>query len=64
MIFRTIRLKRLSFQNVHDALSYLLDIIYIRLGLTFPGQIVGIPIDSYCAPLWQMCFCFLMKEIL
>ena len=40
-----------SCQNVCDALSYLLDNIYIRVGTKLYRQIVGIPIDTYCAPL-------------
>ena len=34
-----------------DALSYLLDNIYIRFGSKLYGQIVGIPMDINCAPL-------------
>ena len=35
-----------SCQNVYDALSYLLDNIYIRLGNKLYRQIVGVPIDT------------------
>ena len=38
------------FQNVCDALSYLLDNIYIRFGNKLYRQIVGIPIGTNCAP--------------
>ena len=38
-------------QNVCDALSYLLDNIYIRFGTKLYGQIVGIPMGTNCAPL-------------
>ena len=40
-----------SCQNVCDALSYLLDNIYIRFGTKLYRQIVGIPMDTNCAPL-------------
>ena len=40
----------LSCQNVCDALSYLLDNIYIRFGTNLYRQIVGIPIGTNCAP--------------
>ena len=38
-------------QNVCDALSYLLDNIYIRFGTKLYRQIVGIPMGTNCAPL-------------
>ena len=40
-----------SCQNVYDALSYLLDNIYIRFGTMLYRQIVGIPMGTNCAPL-------------
>ena len=40
-----------SCQNVRDALSYLLDNIYIRFGTKLYRQIVGIPMGTNCAPL-------------
>ena len=40
-----------SCQNVCDALSYLLDNIYIRFGNKLYRQIVGIPMITNCAPL-------------
>ena len=40
-----------SCQNVCDALSYLLDNIYIRFGTELYRQIVGIPMGTNCAPL-------------
>ena len=40
-----------SFLSVCDALSYLLDNIYIRFGKKLCRQIVGIPIGTNCAPL-------------
>ena len=48
-----------SCQNVCDALSYLLDNIYIRFGnkLTY-RQIVGIPMNTNCAPLVADLFLF------
>ena len=41
----------LECQNVCDALSYLLDNIYIRFGTMLYRQIVGIPMGTNCAPL-------------
>ena len=38
-------------QNVCDALSYLLDNIYIRFGTKLYRQTVGIPMGTNCAPL-------------
>ena len=40
-----------SCQNVCDALSYLLDNIYIRFGTKLYRQIVGIPMGTNCVPL-------------
>ena len=40
-----------SCQNVCDALSYLLDNIYIRFGTKLYRQIVGNPMGTNCAPL-------------
>ena len=40
-----------SCQNVCDALSYLLDNIYIRFGTNSYRQIVGIPMGANCAAL-------------
>ena len=41
-----------SCQNVCEALSYLLNNIYIRFGdKLYSGQIVGIPMGTNCAPL-------------
>ena len=40
-----------SCQNVCDALSYLLDNIYIRFGTKLYRQIAGIPMGTNCAPL-------------
>ena len=40
-----------SCQNVCDALSFLLDNIYIRLGIKLYRQIVGIPMGTNCASL-------------
>ena len=40
----------MSCQNVCDALSYLLDNIYIRFGNKLYRQVVGIPMGTNCAP--------------
>ena len=47
-----------SCQNVCDALIYLLDNIYVRLGTKLNRQIVGIPIGTTCAPLVDDLFLF------
>ena len=43
--------KLCSFQNVCDALSHLLDTIYIRFGNKLSKQVVGIPMGTNRAPL-------------
>ena len=52
-----------SYQNVCDALSFLLDNINIRFGTMLYRQIVGVPMGSNCAPLVADCFYSSMKEI-
>ena len=49
-----------SCQNVCDALSFLLDNIYIRFGTKLYRQIVGIPMGKNCAPLVAdlLLFCY------
>ena len=47
-----------SCQNVCDALSFLLDNIYIKFGTKLYGQIVGIPMGSNCGPLVADLFLF------
>ena len=47
-----------SCQNVCDALSYLLDNIYILFGTKLYRQIVGIPMGTNCAPLVADLFLF------
>ena len=42
---------RMCATRVCDALSYLLDNIYIRFGTKLYRQIVGIPMGTNCAPL-------------
>ena len=46
------------FQNVCDALSYLLGNIYIRFGNKLDRHIVGIPMGTNCAPLVADLFLF------
>ena len=48
----------LSCQNVCDALSFLLDNIYIRFGTKLYRQFVGIPMGTNCAPLVADLFLF------
>ena len=52
-----------SCQNVCDALSFLLDNIYIRFGTKLYRQIVGIPMGTNYAPLVADFFYSAMKEI-
>ena len=47
-----------SCQNVWDALSFLLDNVYIRFGTKLYRQIVGIPMGTNCAPLVADLFLF------
>ena len=47
-----------SCQNVCDALSFLLDNIYIRFDTKLYRQIVGIPMGTNCAPLVPDLFLF------
>ena len=58
----TERLPLLSCQNVCDALSYLLDNIYIRFGTKLYRQTVGIPMGTNCAPLEANLFCTVTKD--
>ena len=56
-------------QNVCDALSFLLNNIYIRFGTKLYRQIVGIPMGTNCAPLVANLFLFcyereFMKDLL
>ena len=50
--------KPLSCQNVGDALSYLLDNIYIRFGNKLYKKIVGIPMGTNCVALVADLFLF------
>ena len=51
-----------SCQNVCDALSYLLDNIYIRFGTKLYRHIVGIPMGTNCAPLVADLFFILLRK--
>ena len=51
-----------SCQNVCDALSFLLDNIYIRFGTRLYRQIVGIPMGTNCAPLVADLFLFCFER--
>ena len=55
---RGYKLSNWSCQNVCDALSYLLDNIYIRFGKKLYRHIVGIPMGTNCAPLVADLFLF------
>ena len=47
-----------SCQKVYEALTFLLDIIYIRFGSKLYRQIVGITMGTNCAPLVADLFSF------
>ena len=47
-----------SCQNVCDVLTFLLDNIFIRDGTKLYRQVVGIPMGTYCAPLFADVFLF------
>ena len=47
-----------SCQNVCDALTLLLDNIFVRFGTKLYRQVVGIPMDTNCAPLIADLFLF------
>ena len=51
------------FQNMCEALTYLLDNIFIRFGTKLYRQVVGIPMVTNCAPLIADLFFFALKEI-
>ena len=53
-----IRYKLWSCQKKCDALHYLLDNIFIRIGSKLYRQIVGIPMGTNCAPLVVVLFLF------
>ena len=56
------RYKLWSCQNMCEALTYLLDDIFIRFGNKLYRQIVGIPVGTNCASLKADLFYFAMKE--
>ena len=47
-----------SCQNVCDALTFLLDNIFIQFGTNLQRQVVGIPMGTNCAPLAADLFLF------
>ena len=51
-----------SCQNVCDALTYLLDNIFIRFGTKLYRKVVGIPMGTNCAPLVADLFLFCYKR--
>ena len=52
-----------SCQKVCEALTFLLDNIYIRFGSKLYRQIVGIPNGTYCAPLVADLFLFYYERL-
>ena len=51
-----------SCQNVCEALTFLLDNIFIRFGTKLYNQVVGIPMGTNCAPLVADLFLFYYKR--
>ena len=51
-----------SCQKVCDVLDYHLNNILIRFGLKLHGQIIGIPMGTYGAPLVTDLLLFIMRE--
>ena len=51
-----------SCQNVYDALTFLLDNIFIRFGTKLYRQVVGIPMGTNWAPLVADLFQFRLKR--
>ena len=51
-----------SCQSVCDALTFLLDNIFIRFGTKLYRQVVGIPMGANCAPLVADLFLFCFKR--
>ena len=51
-----------SCQNVCDALSFLVDNIYIRFGTKLYRQIVGMPMGTNCSPLVADLFLFCFER--
>ena len=47
-----------SYKNVCDALTFLLDNIFIRFGTKLYREVVGIPMGTNCAPLVAALFLF------
>ena len=52
-----------SCQNVCDALTFLFDNIFIRIGIELYRQVVGIPKGTNCAPLVADLFLFCYKTL-
>ena len=50
-----------SCQKVYEALTFLVDNIYIRFGFKLYRQIKGIPKRTYCAPLAPDLFCSVIR---
>ena len=53
-----------SCQNVCDAMTFLLDNIYIRFGTKLYRQVVGIPMGLIVLPWLQIYSCFVMRGTL
>ena len=52
-----------SCQNVCDALTFLLDNIFVRFGTNLYRQVVGIPMGTYCAPQVADLFLFCYERV-
>ena len=62
-LLQTIEDIRFGLLGMYDALSYLLDNIYIRFGNKLYRRIVGIPMGSNCVPVEAYLFLFCYEEI-
>ena len=51
-------------QKMCNALHYHFDNIFKGFGSKLNRQIVGIPMGTNYAPLFRICFCFVMRETL
>ena len=58
LLRKTLKNHARSCQNVCDALTFLLDNIFIRFGTKLYRQVVGIPMGTNCAPLVAYLFLF------
>ena len=51
-------------KNMCEALTYLLENVFITVGTKLHRQIVGVPMGTSCAPVKAHLFLFFMRELL